>query len=821
MANTKNYKNYIWTFPLLGGILTIIGLLTPFSMEDGVYSWLWGGNYFELGGDSYFYWTLEIYQDVPLIFISNITLFIILLITAIGSIIYSLMVWKTGDFKRYERKWLYLGILFIIATIVYLIEFEILMRYYYKEYFDLDASYWEFFNPGFGLIAPILSGGIILAGFGINKYFLPKKRDRYIKTKKFYRNIIYIFIIGISILFLGSLIIFMFFKLLPGDLVAAYIGGPFTQEQYDQMKENLGFELSIILQFFRFIGDFFTGDASWISVSINRPEKVFAFLKGPTIQLINFLVAPIFLGLFLGIILGNVSSRKKYTRIDKGIQVFCVLALSVPIFFCGILFQYFVCYKADLCSVTGNNQLAFLIFIIAIVPLIALQTRSFIVNKFNRRSIISHMTISGATFGFILLFYILVDVTFNLNGFGSLIVASISLYDYYVMAEALFIVLVLFVVTIIISGIILSSYKFIVGDFPKRSYELTNETVSDKEQESNVKRTREEIKGYILRRLKSPIFIIGSILVLFFIFISIFPQVLTEYSLQEATTPMAGAWSPPSSEHPLGQTYLGYDVLALIVYGIRNALMTVSGVILISLGGALVFMIIIWISNFIRSHIKNSLALTFICMLIYAAILGLILIPFMFPIFGLVSIVFGLICGAIFGFIVGIIYYLVLIGKHSRLSTIFYTRVDNVILGLMILFYIIPGGVLLITLIGILGAENWLIFYYLGILLIPNFMWVISNENSNGYKVKKVVKSIITYIPFNFALALLIYESIGFLGFSDMNVIQLGNVFSSAQSHFATAFHAVFWPGLAIFCILFSFLLLHIGLQQKRKNLRS
>jgi len=195
---------FFWSFPFLAGILTLIGLFTPFAIEDGFYSWLWGGNYLEIGGDGYFYWIFELdFQDVtPLIFISNFALFITLLITAIGAIIYSLMLMKKGDFRRFERKWLILGILFIVATTIYLIEFEILMHYYFSEYLSIDASYWEFFDPGFALFAPFISGCITLIGFAINKYVLPKKRDWYFKIQQLCRNIIYILSIGFSFLFL-------------------------------------------------------------------------------------------------------------------------------------------------------------------------------------------------------------------------------------------------------------------------------------------------------------------------------------------------------------------------------------------------------------------------------------------------------------------------------------------------------------------------------------------------------------------------------------------------------------------------------------------
>ena len=48
---------------------------------------------------------------------------------------------KEGDFKGFERRWLICGMLFIIISIVYIIGIEILMRYYYQEFFGLGFSF--------------------------------------------------------------------------------------------------------------------------------------------------------------------------------------------------------------------------------------------------------------------------------------------------------------------------------------------------------------------------------------------------------------------------------------------------------------------------------------------------------------------------------------------------------------------------------------------------------------------------------------------------------------------------------------------------------
>jgi len=147
MNKISNSKNYIWSFPLLAGIVTIIGLLTPSSALGEVeINWMWGLRYLNLFPvDTSFNWIFELAPKdfTPIIFICKIIPFFILLTISILSIIYALKLRKAGDFRNFERKWLLCGVFFIIVGIVYLIEIEILMHYFFQEYSGLDISYWE------------------------------------------------------------------------------------------------------------------------------------------------------------------------------------------------------------------------------------------------------------------------------------------------------------------------------------------------------------------------------------------------------------------------------------------------------------------------------------------------------------------------------------------------------------------------------------------------------------------------------------------------------------------------------------------------------
>jgi ABC-type dipeptide/oligopeptide/nickel transport system permease subunit len=109
------------------------------------------------------------------------------------------------------------------------------------------------------------------------------------------------------------------------------------------------------------------------------------------------------------------------------------------------------------------------------------------------------------------------------------------------------------------------------------------------EKATNELTIEDSIKDYILRRLKSPYFIAGLVIIFLFILICIAPMAFTAYTYTEVFTVQAGAWNPPSPAHPLGQTELGFDVAGAIVYSIPVSLIIGFFAVLIGLGGGILF----------------------------------------------------------------------------------------------------------------------------------------------------------------------------------------------------------------------------------------
>ncbi|MFX1344834.1 MAG: ABC transporter permease subunit [Promethearchaeota archaeon] len=748
MNKISNSKNYIWSFPLLAGILTIIGLFTPSSAhEEYDINWMWGlrnSNLFAV--DSSFGWIFELPPKdfTIIIFLCKIIPFFIFIAISILSIIFAVKVRESDDFRNFERKWLLCGVSFIVLGILYLIEVEIVMQHYFEEYFDLDISYWEEYTPGFGIIAPFVSGAVILIGFVVNKYVLvPEKRELIIRVTKLYRNIIFSFLIVFFILFIGVSASFIVSKLMPGDPVIPYLPPMFTQEQYEAMEEALGLDKHIIIQFFRHIGNFFIGN--WGISTYIVGSKVSLQIIIAVSRMIGLFIFPLIIGVGAGILLGRYSYRYRGRWKDKLIQIFTALGISIPVFFFGMVLQFFFSFKINIFSPIGNYAVPMYIMTISTFTLTTWHTRSQMVNKPYETSVLPNSIKIAQTFGYMFMFYLLLDVTFNLGGMGSLLLNAINHFDYYLLTGVLFGLIIITAILALIANLIFSYNKFRESEIgePIIAKPIDNEVRKGKE---NVEIDKEEsIKDYLLRRLKSPYTIIGVVFIIFFVFISIFPRLFTEYTFKEMFDVGSGSWNPPSSDHPLGQSEFGRDVLGLVVYGIRTSM----------------------------------------CV-------------------GLGAIFIGLIGGVPLGLLTGI---------YNR-------KAYKPIMGLMILFYIFPGLVFVILSLTIWGKLYFRSLFVIGILLIPCFTRVIANAVSEDIKFNKIFKNVICHIPLNFAFAVLTFEALGFIGYEDGGMIELGKNLNDARMMLYTAPWAVLWSGLAIFVLVLSFLIFHVGLQSYNPKLR-
>lgn len=185
MNDTRNYN---WAFPFIGGILIIIGLLTPASygsalgITENFWMWgLWSISYIGIGT------IVDFTYYAPEVLVPGIICTILLLIGSfkILSKSYNVRMGK-ANFEKSHESWLGMGILFIVTAIIYIIGMQIGFGNYFRRIYGYDVSFWGFYSPGFGVIAPFLSGILSIIGYVISKVSPKQPREVIIPMKQEY-----------------------------------------------------------------------------------------------------------------------------------------------------------------------------------------------------------------------------------------------------------------------------------------------------------------------------------------------------------------------------------------------------------------------------------------------------------------------------------------------------------------------------------------------------------------------------------------------------------------------------------------------------------
>ena len=143
---------------------------------------------------------------------------------------------------------------------------------------------------------------------------------------------------AVAIVFAVVTIIFVLFSLVPGDQ-AAYLAGPgSTQAEIDRLRESLGLNDPLIVQYFRHLTGLLQGDFGTSEVFKSDPLPFILERIPATLALTG---AAIGLTIVIGIPAGLVSAMYHARLPDLGISVTVVALLAVPNFWLGLLLLSF------------------------------------------------------------------------------------------------------------------------------------------------------------------------------------------------------------------------------------------------------------------------------------------------------------------------------------------------------------------------------------------------------------------------------------------------------------------------------------------------
>lgn len=130
-------------------------------------------------------------------------------------------------------------------------------------------------------------------------------------------------------------LVFLAMRLLPGDPAVAVLGETAGPQQIAAMREQLGLNDPLIVQYLRFLGQLLQLDLGR-SLANNVPiTELIAHNLPYTLELA---VGAIVIGTAIGVPLGVMAAVRKGGAVDHGSRVLALTGLSMPEFFLGFVF---------------------------------------------------------------------------------------------------------------------------------------------------------------------------------------------------------------------------------------------------------------------------------------------------------------------------------------------------------------------------------------------------------------------------------------------------------------------------------------------------
>ncbi len=279
-------------------------------------------------------------------------------------------------------------------------------------------------------------------------------------------------------------LVFSLLHLVPGDPAMIMAGEQASPVQLERMRERLGLNDPLHIQYLRYLGNALQGDLG-SSVRNNRAvtQEIFTSRYWTTLQLATM---SIMLAVFIGVTAGVVSAVWRHSLLDTAIMLVALFGLSMPSFWLGIMLIFWFSVQLFWLPAAGWGTLQQAVLPVitlgtAGAAVIARMTRSsmlevigqdyirtarakgvreaIVINKHAlRNALIPVVTVVGLQFGFFLGGSVLTETVFAINGLGRLMVGAIAARDFPVVQGAVLVASVSFMMVNLVVDV---TYRFL------------------------------------------------------------------------------------------------------------------------------------------------------------------------------------------------------------------------------------------------------------------------------------------------------------------------------------------------------------------------
>ncbi len=268
-----------------------------------------------------------------------------------------------------------------------------------------------------------------------------------------------------------SLLVFSIMKLMPGDVARALVGTNGTAEDVAAMRQTLGLDRPVYVQYMRFLDRLVHLDLG-NSAATRRPVTTEIASRIPaTAELAG---AALLIALVLGMVTGIVSATMQYSVWDNLATLVSLVGISMPTFWLGLMLMLLFSVRLGWLPSTGSGSVAQLILPAltlgsASTAIIARQTRSSLLDVLRQdyvrtahakgiasplvllrhalpNALIPTVTAIGLQVGYLLGGSVLTETVFARPGLGRLLVDAIQSRDLAIVQGTIMLLSAVFVI---------------------------------------------------------------------------------------------------------------------------------------------------------------------------------------------------------------------------------------------------------------------------------------------------------------------------------------------------------------------------------------
>lgn len=158
----------------------------------------------------------------------------------------------------------------------------------------------------------------------------------------------------IPMLFFITIISFILMHLAPGDPLQAYISPDMNVEDIERIRESLGLNDPIIVQYFKWLFNTIQGNLGYSMVNSKPVLDLILERLGPTILLSG---SALVISIMISIPVGLISGYKKNSIIDKSLNVVSYIGISIPSFWFAMMLIYVFSIKLNIFPSVGMRTI--------------------------------------------------------------------------------------------------------------------------------------------------------------------------------------------------------------------------------------------------------------------------------------------------------------------------------------------------------------------------------------------------------------------------------------------------------------------------------